>query len=316
MFNRPLIWAALLVLTVLACGAINIPHVQLPQVQTDTPAPTTTAVYSPAPSPTSSVARANRVQKNITYCTVNGVELKMDIYYPNTTQITPLVVYVHGGGWSRGDKTEGAGMIDMPALLDAGFTVASLNYRLAPEYKFPAMIEDVKCAIRSLRAHASDYNIDPAKIGVWGGSAGGHLVNLLGTADSSAGFDVGEYLDQSSRVQAVVDMFGPADLTVDFSGGYDRLKNSVFGGFDTTQASPVTYISLDDPPFLILQGDADQVVPLSQSQEFYDKLAAAGVDAQLIIVHNGPHGLGALNESPSRDKLTTMIVQFFVKYLK
>jgi acetyl esterase/lipase len=260
---------------------------------------------------------AGLIQRDVTYCTVDGVDLKMDIYIPKTkTGVTPLVVYVHGGGWSSGDKTEGAGMTDTPALLDAGFTVASLDYRLAPQYKFPAMIEDVKCAMRSLRAHAADYHIDPDKIGVWGGSAGGHLVSMLGVTGQNAGFDVGQYLDQSSRVQAVVDMFGPADLTLGFSDAYRNLHEEVFGGFDLAKASPVTYVSSDDPPFLILQGDADTTVPLSQSQEFYDRLAAAGISAQLVVVHNGPHGLGAPNESPSRQQLTAMIVQFFKEHLK
>jgi acetyl esterase/lipase len=257
------------------------------------------------------------VQRDTTYCTVDGVDLKMDVYHPRAnSQPTPLAVYVHGGGWTEGDKTDGTGLADAPALLEAGFTVASLDYRLAPQYKFPAMIEDVKCGIRALRARAADYGIDPDKIGVWGTSAGGHLVSLLGTTDASAGFDVGQYLDQSSRVQAVVDMFGPADLTVEFSGGYHPVQDAVFGGFDPAKASPITYITADDPPFLILQGDIDQTVPLGQSQEFHDRLAAGGIDARLVIVKNGPHGLVSPTESPSRAELTQMIVAFFKQHLQ
>jgi acetyl esterase/lipase len=279
------------------------------------------AVPTPGPSEVfqggSPADHAGSVQRDVTYCMVEGVNLKMDIYVPkNRTQATPLVAYVHSGGWTQGDKTEAAGMVDAPALLDAGFTVASLDYRLAPQYKFPAMIEDVKCGVRSLRAHAAEYGIDPGKIGVWGISAGGHLVNLLGTTHTTAGFDVGQYLDQSSRVQAVVDMFGPADLTVEFSGGYHPVRDTVFGGFDPAKASPVSYISADDPPFLILQGAADQTVPLSQSQEFHDRLVAGGVSAQLVIVKNGPHGLDSPNEVPSRAELTQVIVQFFVEHLR
>jgi acetyl esterase/lipase len=259
----------------------------------------------------------SKIDKDITYCTMDNVDLKLDLYFPKSLNgPTPIAVFVHGGGWSSGDKSAGAGALDFSALLDAGFIVGSVDYRLAPQYQFPAMIEDVKCAIRFLRANAGNYNINPDKIGVWGGSAGGHLVSMLGVTDSSAGFDVGQHLDQSSRVQAVVDMFGPADLTTGFSSAYVNLRSSVFGTFDLAKASPVTYITSEDPPFLILQGDADTTVPLSQSQEFYDKLTAAGVSAQLVIVHGGPHGLGSPNESPSRAELTNMIVQFFEAHLK
>ncbi len=259
---------------------------------------------------------ASKVLRDVTYCSASGVDLKMDVYFPkNVTGPTPLAVFVHGGGWTQGNKS-GLPAGDAVGLLDAGFTVASLDYRLAPQVQFPAMIEDVKCAIRSFRANASQYNIDPNKIGVWGGSAGGHLVSLLGVTDQSAGFDVGQYLDQSSRVQAVVDMFGPADLVTGFSKAYANMRDTVFGTFDLAKASPVTYITSDDPPFLILQGDADKTVPLSQSQEFYDKLTAAGVPAQLVIVHGGPHGLNAPNETPSRPELTQMIVNFFSQHLK
>lgn len=262
------------------------------------------------------IAAARQAKRDVTYCTVDGVELKMDVFLPKSaTSVNPLVVFIHGGGWSKGDKTAQAGMTDFPALLNAGFTVATLDYRLAPQYKFPAMIQDVKCAIRSLRAHANDYKIDPNRIGVWGDSAGGHLVNLLGTTDASAGFDVGEYLDQSSHVKAVVDMFGPSEIPLS-TRAYLAVGNQVFDESDFAKASPINYVTSDDPPFLILHGDVDKVVPLAQSQDFYNKLTAAGVPAQLVVVHNGPHGLLAPDESPSRDALTTMIVNFFVNNIK
>ncbi|GIW04087.1 MAG: hypothetical protein KatS3mg059_0707 [Thermomicrobiales bacterium] len=188
-----------------------------------------------------------------------------------------------------GDKSEGTGAIMMPALLDAGFTVVTVNYRLAPRFTFPAMIEDVKCAIRSLRAHAPTYGIDPDRIGAWGSSAGGHLVSLLGTADASAGFDVGEYLDYSSAVQAVVDMFGPADLTTLFPPGSEGVRDAVFDDFDLALASPVTYVSPDDPPFLILHGEEDRLVPIAQSETLFARLQAAGVPVQFVRVqHAGP----------------------------
>ena len=258
------------------------------------------------------------VEKDITYCTVDGFELKMDVYYPSESNGRfPVTMYVHGGGWSSGDKAQGAGAIEIPALQKAGFLVVSVNYRLAPEYVFPAMLEDVKCAVRSLRAHADEYNLDPNRIGVWGGSAGGHLVALLGTSDESAGFDVGEYLEYSSRVQAVVDMFGPADLTVQFNGGYESARR-VFGDFDPALASPVTYVTADDPPFLMLHGEQDKLVPIEQSEILLAALQAAGVPAELVPVVNAGHSFkpdgGQI--SPSRREIAQLVVKFFEGTLK
>lgn len=264
----------------------------------------------------------NRIQpslRDVTYCTMDGMDVKMDVYFPaDTSQPVPAVIYIHGGGWTSGDKRAGAGTPEIPVLVKAGFVAFSLNYRLAPEYRFPAMIEDVKCAIRSIRAHADEYHIDPEHIGVWGGSAGGHLVSLLGTSDESAGFDVGQYLEYSSRVQAVVDMFGPSDLLKEFRSQQEQNASHVFFLEQLESASPITYITPDDPPFLILQGDQDEVVPMEQSQILYDRLTATGVPATLVIVHNAGHGFkptgGAID--PSRGDLSQMILDFFTKNLK
>jgi acetyl esterase/lipase len=263
-------------------------------------------------------------ERDVTYCTLDGVELKMDIYRPQRSAApTPALLYVHGGGWTGGDKRSGEGIRDIPELLARGYLVAAVNYRLAPRYKFPAMIEDVKCAVRFLRANAERFSINPEKIGAWGGSAGGHLVALLGTADATAGWDVGQYLEQSSRVQAVVDMFGPTDLTVLFEGANPRLMEQVFGTSDRNsetlqKASPVNWVSSDDPPFLILHGERDPLVPVSQSQLLYEKLRAAGVPATFVIVKNAGHGFAPLGGpiSPSRQELTKMIGDFFDQYLK
>jgi acetyl esterase/lipase len=254
---------------------------------------------------------------------VDGVELKMDLYFPpQTANPAPVAVFVHGGGWSQGDKTQG-GLIPFTDLASQGFLVATVNYRLAPRYKFPAMIEDVKCAVRYLRANAVRLNVDPNRIGAWGGSAGGHLVALLGTTDASAGFDVGEYAEQSSRVHAVVDMFGPTDLNAMFPNASARVIQNIFAIRSSPEetaklASPVTYVTKDDPPFLILQGDKDKTVPAEQSQMLYDRLKSTGVPATLVMVKNAGHGFaptgGAI--SPTREKLIKMIVEFFVTQLK
>jgi len=210
-------------------------------------------------------------------------------------------------------------------LTQRGILVAAVNYRLAPQYPWPAQIDDVKCAVRYLRASAQQYGIDPSEIGAWGGSAGGHLVSMLGTAGPTAGFDTGQYLQRSSSLQAVVDMFGPADLT---AGGWGPQATSVvqqvFGltpGQDNSalaHASPVTYIQPNDPPFVIFHGTADTVVPPSQSQELATRLQAAGVPVTLVMVQNAGHGFAPIGGpiSPTLQEITRTTADFFTQHLK
>ena len=287
------------------------------------PNPFVTPTPAPTPTPTFPPAKFGSIENDVTYCTPNGLPQKMDVYYPQSGGPWPALVYVHGGSWYQGDKSDGVGW---GRLTEQGFLVVSVNYRLgAYNIKFPAMIEDVKCAVRYLRAHARDYNIDPARIGAIGASAGGHLVDLLGTTDVSAGWDTGEYADQSSRVQAVVSMAGPADLTLHIPNGLNSSISFAFGelaGTDSPRmvaASPVTYVTPDDPPFLLLHGDKDGVVPPEQSKALDAKLKAAGVRSILVIVQNGDHGLQGYNgvaTVPSQDEISQTILDFLVKYLK
>ncbi|HAV76811.1 MAG TPA: alpha/beta hydrolase [Anaerolineae bacterium] len=261
--------------------------------------------------------KSKGVLLDVTYCTVDGVELKMDVYFPiKQSGKSPLVIYIHGGGWKSGDKHSLQGYIDVPTLLDAGFAIAFLNYRLAPDHLFPSMLEDVKCAVRSFRANADKYSIDPDKIGAWGWSAGAHLSSMLALTDASEGFDVGEYGDESSRIQAVVLLASPADMSIDFSPIFIEARDIAFVDYDLKKASPITYITPDDPPFLILQGDEDPVVTPDQGQIFYESLITSGVEAELIVIENGDHSFLRPNQSPIRKELTTMIVDFFVKHLK
>ncbi len=316
--KRLIFFLALPVILTLACSLSSVPSAETQPIATATQPPVADeAVLS---SNEVDSPDLGSVQRNITYCTVDGVQLKMDIYYPSSKDgLWPATLYVHGGGWSKGSKSGGAGAVEFEALQRAGFLVAAVNYRLAPEYQFPAMIEDVKCAVRYLRAHASEYNIDPNRIGAYGGSAGGHLVSLLGVTDASAGFDVGEYLDQSSRVQAVADMFGPIDLTIPLDERQEGKVQNIFGGFGLALASPITYVSSDDPPFLILHGEDDPVVPISQSESFFAALQAANVPAEFVRVANAGHGFKPTDGksiSPSREEITQRIVEFFTEYLK
>jgi len=282
-----------------------------------TPTPTATPTLTPTPSPTP-FPLSGKSLTDVTYCTADGVPLKMDIYFPEKGGPWPVLVYVHGGSWMQGDKGEASGLAKW--LNPLGFIVVSLNYRMYPAVRFPALIEDVKCGIRSIRAHATEYNLDVNHIGALGASAGGHLVALLGTSDASAGWDVGEYTDQSSRVQAVVDMSGPSDLAIQYPNyGLATIIMMAFGIKPEQRAvgSPTTYATADDPPFLIIHGDKDPTVPVDQGQRMYDALIKAGVKATLVIVKNGDHALtAAQGMTPTRPEIDQMVLKFLQSTLQ
>jgi acetyl esterase/lipase len=287
------------------------------------PPSSATPILSPTPEPPAGQAAQ---QSDLTYCTTDqGLELKMDFYRPQAAEgPLPLVVYVHGGGWTGGDKEDMLMRMFKGELLERGYALASLNYRLAPEYKFPAQIQDVKCAIRRLRAQATTYGIDPERIGALGASAGGHLVALLGASDQGAGWDNGQYAGQSSRVAAVVDLFGPSDLPVMFAENGERVAWLVFGASSIEDPlllaySPVTYVTPDDPPFLLLHGEQDELVLLEQSQILKEKLEAAGAPVELVVVANAGHGfrpVGGGSIEPRLRELVRLTVDFFDQHLK
>ncbi|MBI5566555.1 MAG: alpha/beta hydrolase [Chloroflexi bacterium] len=280
----------------------------------------------PAPVQAGGTYTFSQMISDITYCTADdGTELKLDAYWPmQPADPAPAIMFVHGGGWVAGTKTGTPGMSYFLELARRGYFIASIDYRLAPTSTFPANIQDVKCAVRSLRANAAQYNLDPNRIGAWGASAGGHLVSLLGTSDQSTGWDAGQYLDQSSRVQAVVDMYGIHDLTTEYVVGNVRgLDRMVFRAKSQTdpilkEASSTTYASPDDPPFLILHGDFDETVPYTQSVILQDVLTAASVKSDLVIVHNGGHGFWARGGpiEPGYPVISRTILGFFDQYLR
>jgi acetyl esterase/lipase len=254
---------------------------------------------------------------DVTYCAPDGLPQKMDVYFPEAGGPWPVLAYVHGGAWIRGDKAEAAGFARL--MTAQGYLVVSINYRLYPAAKFPDMIEDIKCAIRFLRANAGEYNLDPERIAAMGASAGGHLVALLGTADEGAGFDIGEHLEQSSRAQAVVALAPPTDLRRNFPNADMELMRHVgTGQVNLEQASPITYVSADDPPFLLIHGNRDAVVPYEQSQLMYDRLIEVGVPAELVTVQNADHALTAADGSatPSLAEINRIIMDFLAKYLR
>jgi acetyl esterase/lipase len=244
----------------------------------------------------------------------------MDIYAPAqwVGAPQPAVLFVHGGGWTGGDKASDEGARETADLVKRGYLVAAINYRLAPQFTFPAPIEDVKCAVRFLRGNAARFHLDPDRIGAWGTSAGAHLVSLLGVTNGLAAFEGdGGYADQSSRVQAVVDLYGRADLRPVPQTRPDLLP--IFGGAaNLVPYSPVTYATADDPPFLIVHGARDATVPPELSQEFYQRLQAAGVPVTLVMVKNAGHSFVPTGGpiSPSRSEITRIVGDFFDRYLR
>jgi len=254
------------------------------------------------------------VLRDLTYADVQGHRLGLDLYLPATgAGPVPTVVWVHGGAWYGGDK---AWWCHAAFLATRGYTVASVNYRLSGDAIFPAQIHDVKGAIRWLRAHADEYRLDPLRFGAWGDSAGGHLVALLGTSYGVPELegDTGGHLEQSSRVQAVCDWFGPTDMLQigDHPGepdhyGPDSAEAKLFGGPVharrelVTLANPITHVRPDAPPFLIQHGDLDAIVPYQQSDLLADALRASGVPVTLEIVRGAGHGFHGSEAAEAAD---------------
>jgi len=266
-----------------------------------------------------------RLEGDLKYGDAPGKANLLDIYLPeNARGALPLIVWIHGGGWVAGDKA------GCPALgmVGRGYVAASINYRFSQDAVFPAQIEDCKGAIRWLRAHAREYHIDPDKIGVFGASAGGHLVALLGTSGGAKEIEgtVGGNLDQSSRVQAVCDWFGPTDMGVFFQeAGEDNIFKAapekspidkLFGGPVedhkdlVAKANPITFVSKDSAPFLIMHGDNDRLVPLAQSQILANALKKAGVECEMQVLEGAGHGNGF-----GKPEVLKAVADFFDKHL-
>lgn len=247
---------------------------------------------------------------------------KLDLYLPEKTdRPVPLLIWIHGGGWQGGSKENALPL--RQGWLERGYAIASINYRLSSHAVFPAQIEDCKAAIRWLRANAPNYRIDPARFGVWGSSAGGHLAALVGTSGDLKSLDVGEHLDQSSRVQAVCDYYGPTDFHAFVSRpGYENHANPtspeslLLGGTVKEKpelakaANPITYVTPDDPPFLIVHGDQDPVVPLQQSELLYHALKSAQRSVHFHTIHGAGHGQGF--DGP---EVLPMVQRFFDQHL-
>jgi acetyl esterase/lipase len=251
--------------------------------------------------------------QTLRYASPDGVDLHLDLYRPSSASgPLPVIVFIHGGAWRAGTRTTGPDL--ERCFTRDGFAMASIDYRLTPAGVFPRSVEDVKTAVRFLRTHAAAYDLDPERIGSWGLSAGGHLAAVAALAPRGT-FEGTEWLGESSAVRCVLDAYGPTWFTtmdeeaaneavaLDPAGSGRRLihdspsspESRLVGAAIQSvpdrvrEASPITYVSTAAPPFLIMHGMADDMVPVRQSVRLYDALAAAGSEVELRLIDGLPH---------------------------
>lgn len=248
------------------------------------------------------------VKENIEFAAPDGVSQKLDVFVPEGDGPFPTCILVHGGGWTNGNKRVYITPIFEP-LTKAGFVWFSINYRLSPKYRWPACADDVAAAVKWVRAHAAEYKVDPKRIALIGESAGAHLAAWVGMKD-----------DPETRVAAVVPFYIPSDLEhqsrkagkaldafkslLDFTELNDEAYKKLH------DASPINFVRPGLPPFLLLHGDKDQLVPYEQSTMLQEKLKAAGNTCELITIPGGVHGMGGW------DKLKSDYRDQLVKWLK
>jgi len=240
-----------------------------------------------------------REYKDVVYAQVDSKALAVDIYVPQSKRPVPLIVWIHGGAWYLYDKKQYP-----KALVDAGFAVASLDFRQSTEARFPAQIYDIKAAIRFLRAKAADYGYRVDRIAIGGASSGGHLAAVAGLTNGNKELEgtLGEYANASSKVDAIIDYFGASNLTTILSQSTPHGLNvrqpaldKLLGGQPDTLpelaklASPVLHVDRTDPPLLLLHGDQDPQMPINQSHELQGAYEKLGLDGKLIVVHGAGH---------------------------
>jgi acetyl esterase/lipase len=260
-------------------------------------------------------------EPDIEFGTGDETKLALDIARPEKLdKPAACIVFIHGGGWQGGNRK-----VHVPQILDfakRGYVAVTISYRLVPVAAWPGQIEDVKCAIRYLRASAEKHKLDPNKIGAVGFSAGAHLSMLLGTMDKQDGLEgKGGHADQSSKVNAVVGFFGPTDLNAEFpTEPFDipALIEKFLGGTAADQpanykaASPVTYVDKDDAPTLIYHGTKDRLVPHTQAYVMADAMSKAGMPGRVEMLIGADHGWG----NPELNRTVEGTAAFFAEHLK
>lgn len=267
------------------------------------------------------------VNTNVTFAQVSGwcghitQDLKMDIIFPReASKPVPGIVWICGGAWL--EMSTCAHLAYLTELARCGFVVASVQYRTSNEAKFPAQLMDVKAAIRYLRAHADRYHLDPERMGVMGESAGGHLTAMAALTGKEKAFDQGAYLEYSSEVQAACPWYVPTDVTkmpVDIPRDMQAAPESLLIGMNASlhmeealKACPVSYVTKNAPPFLILHGMNDHTVPFQQGEILHDALEEQGNDVTLLAIEEADHA----DRQFFQRQLWTIIEDFFTEKLK
>ncbi|MGB3507717.1 MAG: alpha/beta hydrolase [Microcoleaceae cyanobacterium] len=281
-----------------------------------------------------------KVLQNLVYGTNQGKTLLFDLYLPENKPDKPLpiLIYIHGGGWQEGNKEYCPGKI----VVQRNYAMACISYRFSSEAIFPAQIHDVKTAVRWLRKNAEKYNLDPNKFGAWGPSAGGHLSALLGTSTGVKKLEgTNNNQEISSAVQAVCVWYPPTDftqvspafeeaITAEVEEKYKNKKwyiyteatHKLLGGPVSQKlelsalANPITHIDPQDPPFLIMHGEKDNIVPISQSVLLADALSEKGVEVEFIKKYDWGHSHVSRKGEPFDPVLIDMAMDFFDKHLK
>lgn len=253
-------------------------------------------------------------RNDIEFARPGGLALTLDSYVPEGKGPFAAVIVVHGGGWQNGSKRSYDRPL-LPVLSAAGFAWFTINYRLAPQHKYPAAVEDVEAAVRWVRAHAREFKVDKKRIALMGESAGGHLVAMVGTRPA-----------KDTRVAAVVDFYGPHDLLKRESDrgevgknlrdflGIEKLDEA--GRAKLREASPATYVKRGLPPFLFIHGTKDAAVPYEQSPLMCEKLKAAGNRCEVFTVEGAPHGIGAWEKVETWQAYKAKMVEWLRATLK
>ncbi len=256
---------------------------------------------------------------NVQYASVGSENLAVDLARPEGPGPFPAIVCIHGGGFRAGTRQGYDKLIQK--LAQHGYVAITVTYRLAPSYPFPAAVYDCKAAVRWLRANADEYHVDPARIGVTGGSAGGHLAQFLGNTNGVKEFEGDEgHLDQSSSVAVVVNFYGPSDFTKSYGKSVDAaevLPLFLGGNLETAlpahiRSSPLNWVTPNAVPTLIVHGTEDKYVNYEQAGWMIDRLKSCGVEAELLTMQGAGHGFKGADE----EKAEAALIEFFDKHLK
>ena len=274
----------------------------------------------------SDAADANqpRVVRDVAYASVGALTLKLDLHLPEMSPRAPIIVWVHGGAWRSGSKSS----MPLGKLVEAGYAVASVDYRLSTQARFPAQIHDLKAAIRFLRGHGDDWKLPTNHIVIAGDSAGGHLAALVGVSNGHAELEgaVGNDPKQRSAVQGIISFYGGANLTTILKqstphglGVRVPALDLLLGGQPEAVpelarlASPVFLVDRSDPPLLLLHGDQDPQMPISQAHELMGAYKKLSLPAHLEVVHGAAHGGAAFYDAERMEIVKAFLERHFGK---